>query len=309
MIIFSVAYNEVLTAILVNTDKYLHQNKDVLMNTHLILCMLLCISLFSTISLAQTSAPEIQLATIYSTPKDIQQYWISEKLDGVRGYWDGKNLYTRKGNPLSPPKWFTRHWPKIAMDGELWIKRNSFEQVMSCVRRIISEYECWKQIKFMIFDLPLHTGTFSERVRQMEIVSQQTYSPYLNVINQFKLATISALYDQLSFIVHAQGEGLMLHHQDARYKIGRSSTLMKLKQYQDAEATVIQHMPGKGKYKNMLGALKVKTTEGIVFKVGSGFSDKIRANPPAIGSTITYKFIGKTQRGVPRFASFIRIRE
>ena len=99
----------------------------------------------------------------------------------------------------------------------------------------------------------------------------------------------------------------MLHLEDAHYKVGRSSSIMKLKIYLDAEAVVIEHVNGKGKYKNMLGALLVKTPEGLLIKIGTGFTDKQRSNPPVIGSTITYQYVGKTLKGVPRFASFKRM--
>ena len=113
-------------------------------------------------------------------------------------------------------------------------------------------------------------------------------------------------------IVKINGWGkqvIMLHRGNAHYQAKRSKDLMKLKKYQDAEAVVLQHLPGKGRNSGRLGAILVKTEDGTVFKIGSGFSDLQRETPPAIGSIITYKYIGKTQNGVPRFASFMRIRE
>jgi len=161
----------------------------------------------------------------------------------------------------------------------------------------------------MIFDLPKHSGTFSQRIENMKKITETTSSPYLLAIKQEKTNSVSSLHQQLANIVRMGGEGLMLHHQTALYKTGRSNALMKLKQYNDAEAIVIAHFKGKGKYKNKLGSLKVKMPSGLTFKIGSGFSDMQRQNPPKLGSTITYKYIGKTARGVPRFASFLRIRK
>lgn len=272
--------------------------------------LLLSILLFTlSLSVNANSKPPIQLPTKYQQKnvQDIRQYWVSEKLDGVRGYWNGKELFTKGGHKLSTPVWFTKNWPTTALDGELWINRNTFEQVVSCVRRKIAE-DCWLPIRFMIFDLPKHKGTFTERLTTMKNTIPRSLSPYLAVVPQLKLTSDNALFKQLDNIVDNGGEGLMLHYQHAFYTKGRSSHIVKLKRYIDAEAVVIKHLPGKGKYTNLLGAIQVKTKDGIVFKIGSGFTDKERENPPPIGSTITFKYVGKTQRGVPKFASFLRQR-
>ncbi len=256
---------------------------------------------------AFVNKPKIQLATIYSAPDDISHYWISEKLDGVRGYWDGYKLRTKQGNIITTPVGFTQHWPAIKMDGELWASRNQFDQTSGCIRQKIPS-NCWQQIKLHLFDLPEHQGAFSERINAMKALVNRSKSPTLRVIKQYKALSIKQLFEDLDNIVAQHGEGLMLHHQDAKYKSGRSNDLMKLKKYQDAEARVIRHIEGKGKFNNMLGSIEVITPDGIIFKIGSGFSNAQRQNPPKVGETITYKYVGKTKRGVPRFASFMRIR-
>ncbi len=281
--------------------------QEVLMNTltHYVLVLLFFFTSFSYAS----SQPPIQLPTLYQQKhsKNIEQYWISEKLDGIRGYWNGEQLLTKSGRALNPPKWFTKHWPKTTIDGELWMGRNTFEQVMSCTMRKISG-ACWQDIRFMMFDLPKHTGNFSERLHQLKRISENTKSKYIQVIKQQKVSTHHQLFMLLDEIVNGDGEGLMLHHQSAYYKVGRHAKIMKLKRYNDAEATVLKHIEGKGKYQGLLGAIQVKTKDGIVFKIGSGFTNEERKNPPKIGSVITFKYIGKTQKGVPKFASFLRQR-
>lgn len=252
------------------------------------------------------SKPAIQHAATYKVVDDISQYWVSEKLDGIRGYWNGKQLLTRQGNIIHSPKWFTQNWPANVMDGELWIARGQFQTTLSCVRKINIDENCWRNVRFMIFDLPKHTGTFTERIKAMEELTGEAMSAHLNMIKQFKLKNTKQLDNTLSNIVANQGEGLMIHRNNAYYHVGRTTNIMKLKMHQDAEATVIGYIGGKGKYQGMLGALKVKTTTGIVFKIGSGFNDDERANPPAIGSIITYKYNGKTQADIPRFARFFR---
>jgi DNA ligase-1 len=257
---------------------------------------------------AKQTKPATQHAAIYKTVDDISKYWVSEKLDGMRAYWTGTQLLTRQGNIIHNPKWFTQHWPSNAMDGELWIARNQFQATISCVRKKNIDEYCWRKVRFMIFDLPKHTGTFTDRIKTMKELTNQKLSTYLDMVNQFKLKSIKQLNQTLSNIIENNGEGLMLHKASAYYHVGRTTNIMKLKMHQDAEATVLAHIGGKGKYEGMLGALKVKTETGLVFKIGSGFSDNERANPPAIDSVITYRYNGKTLAGIPRFARYFRIK-
>jgi len=251
----------------------------------------------------------LQHGIIAKSNIDVSQYLVSEKLDGVRGYWDGKQLWTRQGNKIHTPKWFTLHWPNTALDGELWSGRSQFQTIVSCVRKKTVQEDCWKNIRLMIFDLPNNSQTFSIRTKGIEEIINKSRSPYLSRVKQFTLLSNQALYEKLNEVVTNKGEGLMLHHKNAYYKVGRNKHLMKLKHYQDDEAVVIEHLSGKGKYQHMLGSLLVETKAGLQFKIGTGFSDQQRRTPPAIGTVITYKYVGKTQRGVPRFASFVRIRE
>ncbi len=254
------------------------------------------------------SKPAIQQAKPYKAVDDIKAFWLSEKLDGIRGYWNGKQLLTRQGNLIHSPQWFTQHWPENAIDGELWLGRGKFQQTLSCVSKVNIDEHCWQKVRFMIFDLPQNSEIFTLRIQVMQQLVKQTNSPYLLMIKQFKLQNSQQLDNKLNSIIENKGEGLMLHRGNAHYYVGRTANMMKLKKHQDAEATVIAHITGKGKYTGKLGSIRVKTPSGIVFKIGSGFSDAERANPPAIGSIITYKYNGKTQAGIPRFARYWRLR-
>ncbi len=266
--------------------------------------------LFLILNLQATPQPKplIQLATSYKSVDDISQYWLSEKLDGIRGYWDGEKLATRQGNLIHTPKWFTHNWPTTAMDGELWIGRNQFQQTLSCVRKIHIVEKCWRKVRFMIFDLPKSNDTFDQRIQIMQEISHKTNSQYLTMITQFKLSNNSQLTAKLDDIIAKEGEGLMLHLGSAYYHTGRTANIMKLKKHLDAEATVIGHIEGKGKYTGKLGALKVKMSDGTTFKIGSGFTVQERTNPPQIGTIISFKYNGKTLAGIPRFARYWRIR-
>ena len=131
----------------------------------------------------------------------------------------------------------------------------------------------------------------------------------MQVIEQFRVRNREELQQRLATVLKQRGEGLMLHRADALYATGRSDDLLKLKPWLDAEAKVIEHLPGKGKYRGMLGALRLEMQNGIRFNLGTGFSDAVRRNPPPVGVQVTYRYREINPNGVPRFASYLRVRE
>lgn len=253
--------------------------------------------------------PEPVLATVARADIDPKPYLVSEKYDGVRGLWDGQTLRTRAGNVISAPSWFTARLPKQALDGELWIARGQFERLSGAVRKTTPQDDEWRQIKFMVFELPGAKGSFAERYEHIKRIVAQTDFAQLFAVEQWRLTDNAALKRKLDEVVRAGGEGLMLHLADAPYVTGRSDALLKLKPLDDAEATVIAHIPGKGKYQGKMGALQVETADGKRFQIGTGFSDAVRANPPPVGATVTYTHRGVTKNGLPRFASYLRVRD
>lgn len=264
--------------------------------------------LSSSFSSATGGAPAPMLARVYEPGVDVSQYWVSEKLDGVRGVWDGESLRTRTGLPIAAPDWFTEEWPAFAMDGELWIDRGRFDEVSGIVRSESASDEQWRRVRFMVFDLPHHPGAFTERLEFMQGTLSQHHIAWLQVIPQFRVEDTESLAGALEEITAAGGEGLMLHHQDARYQRGRSDAILKYKKHQDAEARVVGYTPGRGKYRGMVGALIVEDEQGRRFRLGSGLSDALRAEPPSLDSWVTYRYNGVTSSDLPRFARFLRVR-
>ena len=252
--------------------------------------------------------PDIQLASQYSADLKVNDYLVSEKLDGVRGFWTGTQMLTRSGRNIKLPRSFTLKFPDYPAEGELWLGRGQFEQISALVRRQHTQEQDWQKVKFMMFDLPQHSGFFEQRYEAMQQLVQQANSVHLQVISQLLFANNESLFSELDKVVSAGGEGLMLHYRQAFYTVGRSPFIVKLKPKYDAEAVVIGHTKGKGKYTGLLGALTVKTPQGVIFKIGSGLTDQQRQYPPAIGATITYQYLGYTQKGTPRFATFLRER-
>ena len=273
----------------------------------LLICLLLGLPQPSWAATSSTP-PALMLATPYRADIDVSAYWISEKLDGVRARWDGQRLRTRSGKPITPPPWFTQGWPRTAMDGELWLGNGRFDEVSSLVRKAKADDPDWRHVRFMVFDLPNHGGNFDQRVTQMRSVAKNSKVAWLRPVAQFRLGNALELEARLKQVVAAGGEGLMLHRGKALYQAGRSDDLLKYKLHEDAEARVVAHVPGKGKYTGMLGALVVRMPDGRQFRLGTGFTDVQRSDAPPIGSLVTYRYNGLTSKGLPRFARFMRIR-
>lgn len=264
---------------------------------------------------AAGTSPSLMLANVYHPGIALQEYWVSEKLDGVRGYWDGEKLLTRGGERIAAPAWFTAGWPRQPLDGELWAGRGQFSRAVSTVRQQTPDDTAWRAMRFMVFDLPAQAGTFSERIPVLHGVVSRIDQPWVQAVAQSRVASHAELQRLLAKTVKLGGEGLMLHRGASLYQGVRNDDLLKVKTHEDAEARVLAHLPGQGKHAAGLGALLVETVgtdtsrPGKRFKLGTGFSDEQRRQPPPVGSIVTYRFRGLNDSGVPRFASFMRVRE
>ncbi len=271
--------------------------------------LLLGLALALTVLSPWAGAPDILLANVYRDDIDVAQYLVSEKLDGVRAAWDGRQLLFRSGRPINAPRWFVDALPATPLDGELWLGRGGFERLSGIVRREAPVDAEWRQVRYMLFELPGGEGGFRERAERLRRIAEQAGVPWLQAVAQEALADRRALQARLAAVLRAGGEGLMLHRAEAPYETGRSDALLKLKPWLDAEAVVVGHLPGKGKYAGQLGALRVRRPDGREFRLGTGFTDAQRRDPPPVGSTVTYRYRELTAGGLPRFASFLRIRE
>ncbi|MCL7942988.1 DNA ligase [Marinobacter sp. ATCH36] len=270
---------------------------------------LLCVTaILFGLPFAHAEPPDLVLAGVYEEGVVLEDYWVSEKLDGVRAYWDGKRFWSRGGNEYRAPQWFTEDFPNVPMDGELWMGRGRFAELSGAVRRLEPEDESWRQIRFMVFDLPAVDRPFTERVELMESALVPSPSPFLAMVAQRRATNHGELMAALDRVITEGGEGLMLRRGSSHHSAGRSDDLLKVKRYDDAEAVVVAHLPGSGKYRGLMGSIRVEREDGRRFHLGTGFSNKERRNPPPVGATITYKYYGYTSSGLPRFASFMRVR-
>ncbi|WNJ95149.1 DNA ligase [Vibrio ruber] len=255
---------------------------------------------------------QVMLANTYiphHNELELSHYRVSEKLDGIRGVWDGRHLRTRNGTRLHAPQWFLRQLPPFPVEGELWAGRGQFHVVQQTILDQHPSPTSWQQISFMLFDIPFGIGPYHQRYEKIKswLLSQPDI-PNIHLIQQLAVTSHKALNQLMQHITNAKGEGLMLRDWNAVYHAGRSDTLLKMKPYRDDEAQVIGYKNGKGKYQHQVGSLLVRNRSGVEFYIGSGLTDQQRASPPAIGSWITYRYDRLTVKGKPRFARFLRER-
>ncbi|MBZ8138608.1 DNA ligase [Rubrivivax gelatinosus] len=256
---------------------------------------------------AEASAPALMLAREAPPGLDPAGYLVSEKLDGVRALWDGRTLRFRSGLPLAAPADFLARLPDAPLDGELWLGRGAFDAVSGLLRRAKPDDAAWRELRYGVFDQPGTAGPFAERAARLAALASSSRG--FVAIEQRPVVSAAALRRRLDEVLAAGGEGLVLHRADAPWRPGRSDALFKLKPEHDAEAVVVGHVGGRGRHEGRLGALRVRTQDGAEFLLGSGFSDAQREAPPPVGSVVSYRHRGLTAGGLPRFASFLRVRE
>ncbi len=252
-------------------------------------------------AVVKAGAPPVLLAHKWETDHDPTGWWMSEKLDGIRAYWDGSAFVSRLGNKFIAPSWFTAGLPGDVLDGELWVGRKMFQKTTSIVRSGAGSDE-WKQVTYVVFDAPNTPGHFEDRI---EHVKKIVASEHARALDHVPCTGFDHLRQELARVERLGGEGLMLRQPKSPYVAGRSTTLLKVKTFHDADARVIGHEAGKGKHKGRLGALICQLADGTKFNVGTGFSDDERESPPPIGTVITFRYQELSNDGVPRFPSYV----
>ncbi|MBL8849267.1 MAG: DNA ligase [Planctomycetaceae bacterium] len=252
-----------------------------------------------------SAEPSLLLAEAWDNVLDPAGWWMSEKLDGVRAFWDGRQFLSRQGNLYHAPDWFVAGLPGVPLDGELWLDRKAFQRTVSIVRRQ-DKGEQWRSIRFLVFDAPAAAGAFEDRIGFLNDGIRTWNNEFTRIHEHALCKDVEHLRRELQRIEALGGEGIMLRQPASQYVVGRSATLLKVKTFHDAEAIVVRHEPGKGRHKGRLGALTVQLPNGKEFSVGTGFSDRDREQPPAIGARITFRYQELSDAGIPRFPSFVR---
>nr|HEX4316785.1 DNA ligase [Kofleriaceae bacterium] len=257
---------------------------------------------------ATGTTPPILLAHPWDNVADLTGWWMSEKLDGVRAYWNGEQFVSRLGNPFYAPDWFLAKLPAdTPLDGELWAGRKKFQRAVSIARRQ-DKGDAWRELTYVVFDAPSHPGPFEDRLARVRAHMDEHAPPHARALEHERCSGVDHLRAELARVEALGGEGLMMRQPGSKYEIGRSWTLRKVKTFHDAEARVIAHVRGTGKHAGRLGSLQCQMADGTTFNVGTGLSDAERNNPPLVGTIITYRYQELSNDGVPRFPSYVGVR-
>lgn len=258
---------------------------------------LACLPLFSQ---------DILLLSLYKD-QNISGFLMSEKLDGVRGYWDGKKLLSRQGKQHAAPEFWLKDFPPFALDGELYTKVQDFENISSIISHS-QRKDDWKELKLYVFDLPDANGTLLERLAVLQDYLKENPNDFIKIIPQLPINSKEEMQNYFEEIINKGGEGLVLRDPTLPYERKRSTKALKYKSQNEGNCKVVKINQGKGKYKDLMGSLDCQMLNGKEFKLGSGFSDEDRANPPKIGEIITFKYEVFNKNGLPKFASYLRKR-
>ncbi len=250
----------------------------------------------------------VMLAQHWDSSYDPTGWYISEKLDGVRAYWSGSGLFSRQGNKFNPPDFFLAEFPPFPLDGEIFLARQHFD-IVSAIVRSQAKDEHWRELNYLVFDAPKEPGGFEERIAKAREWFTAHEVKHARVLDQVECKGMDHLMSEFERIVGLGGEGVMLRAPGSVYVDSRTDKMLKLKPLNDAECIVTGHVKGKGKFDGLLGALEVKLPDGTPFRLGSGFSEDERTNPPKIGSVVTFRYQELTEGGVPRFPIFLRLRD
>lgn len=269
---------------------------------------LACLAAAPWVLAAQAAPPAVSLASDWPLGRSPRDFLVSEKFDGVRAVWREGRLRFRSGRPIAAPDWFVRALPDHPLDGELWWGHGQFDRVSGVVRQQRPDEAAWRQLRYLVFDAPGQAGGFEARWRALQAVIEAAQRPWLQRVAQQRVDSAAELQRQLQAVVRTGAEGLVLHQADALWRPGRSDALFKLKPEPDDEALVVGHQPGQGRLAGMTGALIVQTPQGQRFALGSGLTDALRREPPPVGSWVTYRYRDRTPKGIPRFATFLRVR-
>lgn len=249
---------------------------------------------------------ELQKAKIYDKSKhNITNWYMSEKLDGIRAYWNGKEFISKNGNKIYAPFWFTKDFPPFELDGELWSKREDFENIQNIVLDETPTTK-WNELTYNIFEVPNTDGNFDKRLEKIQLWIEKNPNKFIKIIPQKICKNESDLNNYLKELIAKKAEGIILKNPNLDYFTGRNENILKVKEFYDEEGLVIGlNYSKEGKFKS----LKLKLENGIIFNLGGGFSNMQKENPPKIGDIVTFKYYDLTKNDKPKFASFLRIRK
>lgn len=151
-------------------------------------------------------------------------WWMSEKMDGVRAYWNGRQSFSRQGKSIWTPVWFTAAL-NVQLDGELWLGAGtSFLDV----NKILQNEDEWHKLKYYVFDIPSSLGTYEERMVEMQLLKRE-FPAHVHVVDSIQCKGTQHLAEYLGTVLSHKGEGVMIRKSNSVYEKGMTTTILKVK--------------------------------------------------------------------------------
>ena len=255
--------------------------------------------------------------------------YMQPKLDGVRCLFTKDGAFSRTGKQFMNVRHiedslreYFKACPWAILDGELYNHdlKDDFEKIISLVRKqkpgTIERYKAAKMIQYHIYDY-IHEGGeggLSYANRLDNLTCADIYDNYVKYVPTKRVATPA-----MSKVIHQENldlgyEGSILRT-DTPYKHGRSWGLMKFKDFQDAEANIVNYEEGKGKRKGTLGKFIMQDDDGNIFGCppgkGYNYSDMkciLENIHKYMGQRATFTYFERTKAGSYRHPLFKTLR-
>lgn len=158
--------------------------------------------------------------------EELAGWYMAEKLDGCRAYWDGSQLWTRGGKIAAlPDDW---HLPAIALDCELYDGGGTAGRARCASALRYGAKHFTASMRLVAFDAPEASGDWTERIAAAAEALEG--NPHAHAIAWRICASTDDALDSLEYIQARGGEGLMLRSPGLRYAPGRTRQLLKLKE-------------------------------------------------------------------------------
>lgn len=253
------------------------------------------------------------------------------KLDGIRCIGTKDGLFTRNGKPiltaphiLAEVKAILSAFPgNVTLDGELYNHKlkEDFNKITSLVRKQNPNEEeiaeAAKLLQYHVYDLNVGSAgtSFVHRYNALfnHITKQKKYPHTYVVETHFIGGPIDLQKEALDQFYAAWlecgFEGQMIRISESVYQKGRTKDLLKRKEFEDGEFTIVDIEEGVGNRSGMMGRIKFEGFDSNARGTHEYFRELLANKNKYIGKTATVRFQNLTPDGKPRFPVMIAIRD
>jgi DNA ligase 1 len=274
-------------------------------------------------SRAVREKPVVMKADDWDWDADPRGWLATEKYNGWRAWLDSSTgrLRTGTGHVYAAPAEWLAKFPKVPLDGELWLGRGRgmLQRLASIVSRGLDgppvtglEARRWDAVQFVVFDLKdTAAGPTEERRRILESAVLAHPVDRLQLVPETLVKGRDHLDAMVEAVMGIDGEGIMLRKPGSGYAERRVPWLLKVKKWATAEARVTGYQAGERGCAGMMGALVCRMGRdgsGVEFEIGTGFSNDERRNPPPKGSLVRFRYEELSAGGNPLKPSYRGIR-